>query len=276
MLPEIFGINVYASATVLGYAFALSIGFYLCRLEGRPWRDLIELGIVIVISGVLGAKVFHTLFEAAGHQLPDGSIAQGLFDLLKADPWHWARLFEAGYVFYGGAVFGVLFSYIYLRRAGIEKIGGIGDAAAPGFAFGIGIGRLGCFAAGCCYGTPTTMPWAVHFGAGHPAAHQAIHPVQMYDAVYGLGVCALSLLYFKRRKFNGELFCYFVMSYALWRFITELFRGDGDRGVWLGGLLSTSQLVSLSVLPFTLFFYLRERKRSLAEVATMGGEEARA
>jgi phosphatidylglycerol:prolipoprotein diacylglycerol transferase len=264
LYPEVFGINSYTAATVLGYAIGVLMGVYLGLKDGRSLRDLVELGVVIIIAGVLGAKVFHTLFEAAGHQLPDGTVAESLWDLLKADPWHWARLFEAGYVFYGGAVFGTGFAYLYVKRAGLPDIGAFGDYAAPGFALGIGVGRIGCYMAGCCYGTPTDLPWAIQFGHSHASGGVPIHPVQLYDAFFGIAVFALCVVFWKKKKFPGQFFALFVMAYAAWRFTTEIFRGDGDRGVWLGGLLSTSQLVSLAVLPLTLFIYLREQKKYAA------------
>lgn len=261
MLPEILGVNLYATATALGYGLAVVVGFGLGLKDGRHWRDLLELGVVIVISGMLGAKVFHTLFEAKGHVLPDGRIAEGVLDLLRADPWHWARLFEAGYVYYGGVLFGIGMAYLYLRRGGFERIGAFGDYAAPGFAFGIFIGRLGCFAAGCCYGSPTDLPWAVTFPHGHASAGVPIHPVQLYDALFGLLALVGVVVFYQRRRFPGETFAGLIAAYAVWRFFTEMVRADADRGLWFKGLLSTSQIVSLVVLPVTLWIWRRELRR---------------
>lgn len=264
MHPEFLGLNLYAWATGLSYALAIVIGVTLGRRDGRAWADLLELALVIVISGVLGAKVFHTFFEARGHRLPDGTLAEGWLDLLSADPWHWARLFEAGYVYYGGVLFGIGFSLLYLRRAGLARIGAFGDYAAPGFALGIFIGRLGCFAAGCCFGRPTDLPWAVTFPAGHASHGAAIHPVQLYDAAYGLLAFIVIVLAYRRRRFPGETFALLIAAYTVWRFLTEGFRADSDRGIWLGGLLSTSQIISLVVLPVTLWIWWRELRAARA------------
>jgi prolipoprotein diacylglyceryltransferase len=81
--------------------------------------------------------------------------------------------------------------------------------------------------------------------------------VQLYDAAFGLvGLVAYALLY-KKRRFGGESFAAFVVAYAIWRFTTEFVRADSDRGIWLGGLLSTSQLVALATVPVTLYFWRR-------------------
>lgn len=269
MLPEFLGINVYATATITGYVVAVAIGFWLGLKDGRDARDLLELAIVIVLSAVLGAKVFHTLFEASGHRLPDGSVANGLMELLKADPWHWARLFESGYVFYGGVVGALGMAYLFTVRAGFEHKGSFGDYAAPGFAIGIFIGRVGCFLAGCCYGAESDVAWAVTFPAGHPTEGAHVHPVQLYDAGYGLVAFVVCLWYYPRRRFAGDVFGGLIASYAVWRFVTEIFRADADRGVWMGGALSTSQIVSLVVLPATLFFWLREARRHKVRAAAV-------
>lgn len=266
MQPEILGVNVYSTATLLGYALGVGIGLVLGLRDGRSLRDLLELGLVIVLSAVLGAKVFHTIFEGAGHRLPDGSIATGFWDLIRADPWHWARLFESGYVFYGGVVGAIGMGYLFTLRAGFEQKGAFGDYAAPGLAIGIFIGRLGCYFAGCCYGAETDVAWAVSFPAGHPTRGAPVHPVQLYDAAFGLVAFVTALWYYPRRRFPGELFAGLVASYAVWRFLTEMVRADGDRGVWFGGTLSTSQLVSLVVLPVTGFLWWRAAQRAKAVV----------
>jgi len=262
VLFEAFGVQFhsYAVMIVLAFTFAVLLGGYLAVKDGRDILDVVEGCMVIVLAAVLGSKVFHTLFEAKGHDLGDGRVAEGLLDLLAVDPWHWARLFEPGYVFYGGAVFGTLFGYIFVKRRGIDRIGAVFDYAAPAFALGIVIGRSGCILGGCCYGIATELPWAIHYPHTHPTGGIGVHPVQAYDVFFGLAAMTLSLVLMKKRRFEGEVFAFVIASYAVWRFATEMFRGDGDRGVWFGNMFSTSQLVSLSVLPIALFFWWKKRQ----------------
>lgn len=254
-----FGQSVHSYSLLVGLAsvVGVAVGMALGRRDGRPWRDLVDLGVVVIIGGFLGAKVFHTLFEAAGHELTDGRRATGVLELLADDPWHWARLFEPGYVFYGAVVGGFLIGWFFMVRRALPDKWSVGDYATPGLLIGVMLGRIGCFLGGCCYGRESDVPWAVSFPTGHAVAGVPVHPVQLYDSLYGaLGLVVVVLLY-QRRRFGGEALCAFFASYALYRFSTELFRADADRGLWLGGALSTSQLVALATLPLTVFAWRR-------------------
>lgn len=243
-----FEVNAYATITICGYGLGLAIGIYLGLKDGRAWRDMMDGGIVVVISAVFGAKLFHFLFESRGHALPDGRIAEGAWDVFLVDPWHWVRIFQPGYVFYGGVIVATLMGFLFAIRRGVEDPTSAGDYAAPGLALGIFFGRLGCLAAGCCYGSPTDVSWAISFPESHATAGSLIHPVQIYDATFGLLAFIGCLYFYKRRRFGGDLLAGILVFYALWRFVTEMFRADDDRGVWLLGL-STSQLVSLLLFP---------------------------
>ncbi len=257
-------VHSYVAATVLGYLAGVGCGVWLGLKDGRPLRDMIDLAIVVVISALLGSKLFHTLFEARGHVLSDGSTARGIIDLLKDDPWHWARLFEAGYVFYGGVVGAVAMGWLFTVRRGIPEPGGLGDYGVPGLLFGTFVGRIGCFLGGCCYGVPTSLPWAVTFPPGHPSGSVPVHPVELYDSAFGLvGLVALALLY-KKRRFAGEALCAYIVCYAVWRFCTETVRADTDRGLWFHGLVSTSQLVALASLPVTIYVWRRNLRLARA------------
>ena len=136
---------------------------------------------------------------------------------------------------------------------------------APGIALGHVIGRLGCLMAGCCYGRPADVPWAITFtdpfafaNVGTPL-NVPLHPTQVYEA--GAELIILILLLATERKgrtYPGRTFWGYMLLYAVSRFAIEFYRAD-ERGFLMG--LSTSQFISVVLAPLSLFmlFYLRRR-----------------
>ena len=140
------------------------------------------------------------------------------------------------------------------------------DAAAPAIALGQSIGRLGCFAAGCDYGKSTDLPWAVTFTSEY--AHRFVgvpigiplHPSQIYESMVTFGLFLFLLWTYQRRRFTGQIFCIYLFLYGVTRFGLEFFRGDADRGFVLNGLFSTSQFISLLIVPASIVIYLYLRR----------------
>ena len=110
-------------------------------------------------------------------------------------------------VYYGGFIAAALTGWFYMRRHGLP-FRKIVDITAPALALGQAIGRWGCFAAGCCYGKPATVPWAVTFTSARAREitgvplHRALHPSQVYLSLNALVLCGvlLLLLRWKRRR----------------------------------------------------------------------------
>ena len=270
MRPTLFelggwAVPSYPTLMVVGYLLALATVYGLARgpeIQGdgglnRP--QVWDLFIVMVVSSVFGSKMGHVLFEASGHR-----GVTGVFDLLRQDPWHPLRLDEPGYVWYGGMLAALGVAVYYFRRRPYLNAWLLSDAFAPAIMLGATAGRVGCFLAGCCYGVPTTQPWGVTFSM----AEGPVHPTQLYDAFLALTVGVVLLWRFGRRRFDGENLALLLMVYPLARSITEIFRGDPERG--MVGPLSTSQAISvpLFVVGAVLFLY-RFRKGEPASIRPM-------
>jgi phosphatidylglycerol---prolipoprotein diacylglyceryl transferase len=139
------------------------------------------------------------------------------------------------------------------RRAALEL-----DRAAGAMGAMVAVARLGCFHAGCDFGTITDVPWAVRFAASAPAWHQhvrlgavppsalwsaPVHPTQLYEALLGVAMMALALV---GRRRPGAAFASVAACYALGRWLIEWFRADEVRGILLG--MSTPQWLALAIL----------------------------
>jgi phosphatidylglycerol:prolipoprotein diacylglycerol transferase len=186
------------------------------------------------------------------------------FNYFRAQPRELLSLARAGGVFYGGLI-AAFFVALWLLRRYRLPVWGTADAIAPGIALGHIIGRFGCLMAGCCYGRPTSVPWAVTFT--NPAAavnvgtplNIPLHPTQLYDAGAEAAILLILLSTERRgRPFSGRTFWLYMLLYAISRFIIEIYRGD-ERGSLLG--LSTSQFVSVLIVPISLFMLWRLHAR---------------
>ena len=143
------------------------------------------------------------------------------------------------------------------------------DAAFTVAPLGFAVGKIGCFLAGCCYGFP--VPWGVKFARGslcyvtQRAAHQIppgapaslpVHPVQVYDMVFGFSLFAALFLLSRRRRPPGEGFAACTAGYSAYRFIIEFFRNDPGRDTFGGGPLSDSQYTALILLAASSAFWI--------------------
>jgi phosphatidylglycerol:prolipoprotein diacylglycerol transferase len=180
---------------------------------------------------------------------------------------------RAGGVVLGGVVAGAATFTWYVRRHGLPFLK-LADAAAAPVALAQSIGRLGCFSAGCCWGTEAANgAWSVTFT--DPMAHQQtgvplgvpLVPVQLIQSVHDLILClVLTLLWRRRPGPDGTVFWIYVMLYSIGRGVIEFWRGDAQRGLYLGGSLSTSQLLGVAGVLLALGMLIRGglRRRATA------------
>jgi phosphatidylglycerol:prolipoprotein diacylglycerol transferase len=250
ILFEIAGWPVYSYGVLLAAAYlaGLQLAVVRARRAGLDSARVMDLGIYLIIAALVGAKLMLVVVD---------------FDHFRSNPGEILSLVRVGGVFYGGLIAAFVVGLLLVRRYKLP-VWATADLYAPGIALGHIIGRLGCLLAGCCFGRPTDMPWGLTFtspvaasSAGTPLG-QPLHPTQLYDAGAEFLILVLLLAFERKgRPFAGRTFWLYVVLYAIARFIVEIFRGD-PRGSIAG--MSTSQFVSLLVLPIAVVMLIRLRR----------------
>ena len=241
-------IHTYGVLVATGFLLGIGLAVLQAKKEGIPSNKIVDLGFYILLSAIIGSRLFF-IFINAGHYIKNP------LDIFK--------IWEGGLVFYGGVLLAVPTAIWYVKKNGIG-LWNIADVFAPSIAIGHSIGRIGCFFAGCCYGKPAEgLPWAVTFTNPQSLAQIGIplHPTQLYESA-GEFINFLILITLRRYKsFDGQLFLTYVLLYSILRFIVEFFRGDIGRGFIIYNI-SLSQ--GLSILMFLIasggLIVLRKRK----------------
>jgi phosphatidylglycerol---prolipoprotein diacylglyceryl transferase len=153
---------------------------------------------------------------------------------------------------------------LYFRKIKVPVLGML-DVMAVVTCIVHGFGRIGCFMAGCCYGIPTDSFLGVIFTDEKCQAeplNTSLHPTQLYEAALIFSILIALWLFKSRKKFDGQFFLLYLITYAVGRGILELFRGDIQRGFIIENVLSNSQFISLIVISVAIFFYIRLKRKS--------------
>lgn len=238
MYPDLISIgpltiHTYGVFVALGFVSALGVTAWLGQREGVSPQRVMDMAFIGIVWAIIGSRLFYVLLNL-GYYL--------------RHPLDTVKLWQGGLVFSGGLVLAVLALAWYLRRHRMPVLQ-TADLFAPGLALGQGIGRIGCFFAGCCYGRPADLPWAVVFD--DPAClaplHMPLHPTQLYSAIGGFLIFGVLLVLRRKRTFYGQVFVWYLILHSTFRLAVERFRGD-DRGLIPGTDMSMTQLITLLVL----------------------------
>ena len=271
MYPELFRIgnfpiNTYGVFLALAFLSAILVTVRLAGRDGLPREKIYDLCLWMLLASLIGSKILMLVVEPEYRENP--------MQLLSLD------FLRSGGVFYGGLIGAILAGYFLMRRYNLPWWK-TADACAPGIALGNFFGRQGCFAAGCCWGTPTSLPWGVEFSElGHKITGVPIgvhlHPSQLYESFAMLIVFFFLLWLHKHKRFNGQVILSYALIYSVIRFMIEFVR-DNKRNDLLGLTamtgLSISQLISILV-GITALVLLVIRWRKASTIAKSGGRVA--
>lgn len=250
MFPVLFRIGsfyvpTYGVLVAIAFLTGLAITTRLGRRTGFPAEKITNLAVYCAIAGIAGAKLFMFLFDIGDYIRDPGQI------------FSMATLQAAG-VFHGGFIVALIFAYIYLQRQKLPILKTM-DVFAPGIAIGQAIGRLGCFAAGCCWGKVCYLPWGVRFRSNFASPvplDKPLHPVQLYESAADLFIFFLLYRFLGRSHRNGQVIGLYLVLYSTARFIIEFFREHEQA---LVGPFSLTQWIALALLGLGAILLLRGR-----------------
>lgn len=254
MFPRLFQVGDFSMPTYgVLLSLAVIMGLWIsrrnCQLQGIDSRKARKLGTLVVVSGIFGAKLLGIVLSwsfYSGHP-------QEVFGLVAL---------RSGGVFYGGLLCAFLVGLCYVLANNMPTLA-TSDASAPGIALGHAIGRIGCFAAGCCWGKPTEAFWGVTFR--DPLAHEwagtllaaPLVPTQLLDSVVEFTNFFFLMWLFRRKTLPGQVTGAYFVLYGFARYWMEYLRGDPGRGSVLGGALSVTQLISIVMFVIGTLLWLR-------------------
>jgi len=257
MYPEIFHLSffpTYGALVAVAFLVALWMAGRLAVRAGLNSDAVTNLGIYCALAAIAGAKVMMILVDLPYYTQHPGEILS-------------LATLRAGGVFYGGLIAALAVSWWYMRHSRLP-LAKTADVFAPAIALGHGIGRLGCFSAGCCWGVRCNLPWAVTFT--NPVAKDLVgvplnvplHPTQLYESFAEFLI--FGVLYWRIHKTHrpGAIISLYLILYSTARFIVEFFRFHEQGNLW-GGPLDTSQWISLFLALAGATWFLRSRKTVL-------------
>lgn len=275
MRPFLF---IFGSTKIPSFFFFIMVAtlactfylYFMSRRRGFQPEAMLDIGIIGMLAGVLGARIFHILVEAP--------------DYYWEKPMRVFEFWRGGFVSWGGflALVIALPTYFKIRKLPIMPYMDFFATGAPIIKFFV---RLACLLTGCCYGAPTDVPWAITFTDPASTAYYyypntPLHPTQVYSMIHATALFFLVNWYFGRSHevrngkaalkpghVDGETICVLAMGWTLPRMVIESFRADADRGLWFGDLLSTGQITGGLVFLLALAIFLVLRKKARRAVA---------
>ena len=276
----------YNDFQISSYGFMLMMSFIICNYLLKKY--LVSIGInskvgedlifYAAIGGIIGAKIFYILeyYDSSGYENVLGllNIFKGIFSLDLPLILSGIKDFGSGLVFLGGLLGGMISVSLYIYKNNLNWLK-VSDWIAPYLALGHGIGRLGCFFVGCCYGKPTTLSWLFPFPQGRPPTTYenfkyfhpdifdsmvipfykigslvSVHPTQLYEFFTYMFISIFLLYSRKKKRYDGQIFFQYIFLAGASRFFIEFYRLNP---IYINGLTS-AQIISVFMILITIVF----------------------
>jgi len=249
-------ISMYNIMVIIGIVVCLLYIIKLCKKKNIDDNKIIKVLLIGLVGVFIGG---HLLYAITRIDL----IILFIIKIHKVDSFELFIdcMFEifGGSVFYGGLIGGIICSYVYIKKTKLD-IGNVSDLCTPLIPLFHFFGRIGCFLTGCCYGIESKIGFTYKHSMMELANGVNRFPIQLVEATYNLILFIILTVLYKKEKFKGKLIYIYLILYPIGRFIFEFFRGDSYRGFIFG--LSTSQIISILLLIFSVVMLLKKRKKA--------------
>ena len=253
-----FSLPTYGVLVATGVIVGLFVAAKLSQQQGQDPEKAWNLGIYAVLAAIVGAKVLMIINDLPRY----AAHPREIFSL---------GVLQAGGVFFGGVLTALAVSVWYIRANHMPVLR-TSDAFAPGLALGHAIGRIGCFAAGCCYGKPTSHWWGVTFT--NPLAGQwvgtplnvPIEPTQLFESAIEFVNFLFLFWLIKRKTFEGQVIGSYLFIYGVARYFIEFIRDDPERGNFFG-IMTGTQFIAICLVIAGGLLWVRRARLEAAPVA---------
>ena len=206
-----------------------------------------NLAFYLMLGVIVGGRLLYVIFHWEQYD-------QDMFGIF--------RIWEGGMMYFGGFIGGFLAGTLYLKKLGLSILK-ICDLVAPALGLGLFFTRLGCFLNGCCFGTPSNLPWAVQFpdqcvAGASPVGDQPLHPTQLYAAAFGLALFFFLDKQLNKPHYRGEIFSLYLISYGAFRFGIDFIRYyENSANFWV------NQIIAFGLIAFGAIIFLKGSKKRI-------------
>lgn len=263
----------YGIIIACGMIIAFFVALSKAKREGIKSDDMIDLALFVLIASIIGARLYYVAFEFDSFLV----IGSGFWGNLSGTFLNIVRIWDGGLGFYGGLIFG-FFTVLIVARTKKIRFPILIDTVSPALILAQAIGRWGNFMNAEAYGTETTLPWRMGIketkAGGLYQSYMEVHPTFLYESLWNLIGFGIMMLLYKKKKFGGQIFYFYMMWYGFGRFFIEGLRTDS---LYLFGDVRVSQVVAVLTfaagLVLTVIMWKRTSKaKEQSEEVKTGGE----
>ncbi|MBO4932537.1 MAG: prolipoprotein diacylglyceryl transferase [Clostridia bacterium] len=256
----------YGILITCGMILAVLYALHICKFEGISSDDIIDFAFVVIVCGVLGARLYYVIFKWDSYVVTDAqNFLMNIWETLK----NVVAVWEGGLAIYGGIIAGILTALVYARKRKLKFIKLL-DILAPCVWIGQVIGRWGNFINMEAYGGETTLPWRMgllysYLDNGVWDVEKYVHPTFLYKSLWNLTALVLVLIFYKKKKFDGQICSIYFMWYGFGRMLIEGLRTDS---LMLGNLRISQGVGFVSLIlgiVLTIVFVKKHQSSKAAE-----------